>query len=180
MRNTIFRHPALTALKNNQKISICLLRLANYLLLAVSWIEALYAYPRLPPNMPFWLNFFGQEVFKSKKSLCFFIYPLTQTLFILAFLFLMKARQFKKFQSENNVMPAHAGIKDRLFDLKKEYVLLSLIFINLIFIHLQTSLILLSHQISHGFNELYFFSLFAVVLILIPYYRAKRKFLLKK
>jgi uncharacterized membrane protein len=167
-------------LKNNQKISICLLRLANYLLLAVSWIEALYAYPRLPQNMPFWLNFFGQEVLKSKKSPCFFIYPLTQTLFILAFLFLMKARQFKKFQSENIMMAAHGGIKDRLLDLKKEYVLLSLIFINLIFIHLQTSLILLSHQISHGFNRLYFFSLFAAVLILIPYYRVNRRFLLKK
>jgi uncharacterized membrane protein len=166
-------------LKNIQKISISLLRLANYLLLAASWIEALYAYPRLPQDIPFWLNFFGQEVLKSKKSPCFFIYPLTQTLCVLAFLFLMRARQFKKSQSENMMMAARGGISDRLLDLKKEFILLSLIFINLIFIHIQTSLILLAHQMNHAFNKPYFISLFAALLLLIPYYRLKRRFLLK-
>jgi hypothetical protein len=47
------------------------LRLANDLLLAVSWIEALYAYPRLPQEIPLRLNFFDQEIIKSKKSLSF-------------------------------------------------------------------------------------------------------------
>jgi len=163
-----------------KKKSILFLRLANYLLLAVSWIEAFYAYPRLPQEIPLWLNFFGQEILKSKKSPYFFIYPLAQTLFILAFLFLIKAMPFKRSQSKNILASPSGEKSDRILDLKKEFILLSLIFFNLIFIHLQTSLILLSHQIGQGVNKSYFFSLFVVLLVLIPYYRARQKLLLKK
>ena len=69
--------------------------------------------------------------------------------------------------------------KSRLLDLKKEVVYLALIFINLIFIHLQTSLILLSHRIGEGINKFYFGMLIGVILILIPYYYARGKMLLK-
>jgi uncharacterized membrane protein len=157
-----------------------LLFLANILLLVLNWISALYSYPRLPENMPLWLNFLGQDIIQSRKSLFFFIYPLTQTLFILAFLCLITFRQSKRSRAKEISVSRNGKKKDWPLDLEKEFVLLSLIFINLIFIHLQTSLILLAHKIGQGVNRFYFFSLFAVLLILIPYYRVKKSFLSKK
>jgi len=45
----------------------------------------------------------------------------------------------------------------------------------LIFIHIQSSLVLLAHQIRGGINSFYFFALFLAVLALIPYYRMRAK-----
>ncbi|HEK84806.1 MAG: hypothetical protein ACPLZD_04320 [Candidatus Saccharicenans sp.] len=66
-----------------------------------------------------------------------------------------------------------------LRNLKMENVLLNMIFINLIFIHLQRGLIWLAHGLSPAVNKPYLFSLFIVILLLIPYYRFRRSLLLK-
>jgi len=47
----------------------------------------------------------------------------------------------------------------------------------LVFIHLQTSLILVSHELAKGINRYYFAMLLAVLLGLIPYYRIRRQIL---
>ena len=65
-----------------------------------------------------------------------------------------------------------------MLDLKKEVTYLALIFFNLIFIHLQTSLILLSHQIGTGINKYYFSMLIIIIFILIPYYHIRRRMIL--
>jgi hypothetical protein len=57
---------------------------------------------------------------------------------------------------------------------------LTLIFFNLIFIHIQRSLILLSHNIEKGVDTYYFYSLFGIIFLLILYYRLREKILLKK
>jgi hypothetical protein len=57
--------------------------------------------------------------------------------------------------------------------LLKEYVYLTLIFINLIFIHVQRSLILVARQVEKGVDRFYFYSLFGIILILIPYFRMR-------
>jgi len=58
---------------------------------------------------------------------------------------------------------------------KKEFIYLTMIFFNLIFIHLQRSLILLSHKIETGVDRYYFYALFSIILILIPYYHIREK-----
>lgn len=145
-----------------QNKSIRILFFFNCILIASGWILAIFSYPRLPQRMPLWLNFYGQTLMVTKKSLLYFIYPLAQTLFVLAFLLLSKflvSRIKTSWKAE----------------LLVDQVLLNLIFFNLIFIHIQSSLVLLAHQFRAGVNSSYFFALIVVILLLIPYYRLRAK-----
>jgi uncharacterized membrane protein len=147
-----------------QKKSLLILFIFNCILLFISWILALYSYPRLPEQMPLWINFMGQPPMMTNKSPLFFIYPIVQTLFV--FLFIGIA----------HILSLKVGEIWRK-KLLKDHVLLSLIFFNLIFIHVQSSLVLFAHQIREGINTTYFFMIFIVILILIPYYRMRAKLL---
>ncbi|NOR11997.1 MAG: DUF1648 domain-containing protein [Candidatus Aminicenantes bacterium] len=147
-----------------QKKSLLILFVFNCILVVVSWILALYSYPRLPEQMPFWINFLGQPPMLANKSPVFFVYPIVQTLFVFFFIGIAQILSLREKET---------GRKKLL----KDYVLLSLIFFNLIFIHVLSSLILLAHQIGEGINRTYFFMIFIVILILIPYYRMRAKLL---
>lgn len=145
-----------------QKKSLLILFIFNCILLIVSWVLALYSYPRLPAQIPLWINLMGQPLMLAEKSPVFFIYPIVQTLFV--FLFLVIAHLL--------------SLREKVIwqmKLLKDHVLLSLIFFNLIFIHVQTSLVLLAHQIRGGINRTYFFMIFIVILLLIPYYRMRAR-----
>lgn len=147
-----------------QKKSLLILFIFNCILVVVSWILALYSYPRLPEQMPFWINFLGQPPMLANKSLIFFVYPTVQTLFVFFFIGIAQILSLRDKETWRK-------------KLLKDYVLLSLIFFNLIFIHVLSSLILLAHQIGEGINRTYFFMIFIVILILIPYYRMRAKLL---
>lgn len=152
---------------------------ANLLLLSLGWIVAFYSYPRLPQQMPLWLNFFGQEVIRMKKSLLFFGYPLAQTLFFVIF-WLLSRIEFSKIRSSEQAFRKSHGRQSSLYsNLMKEMVFLVLIFFNLIFIHLQRSLILLAYGVERGVRELYFYSLFGIILALIPIYQIRAKIMAK-
>lgn len=162
------------------KRALIFLALANILLLCAGWIMALYAYPHLPLKMPLWINFFGQPIMNTKKTMLFFIYPLAQTVFNLSFWRLSKIKH-----EENRLFgKSLLNLSERKFTLysrlKRELIYLALIFFNLIFIHLQRSIILLAHEIEKGISEFYFYSLFGIILMLIPYYRIRTKLILKK
>jgi hypothetical protein len=137
----------------------------NGILLFAGWIMVIYAYPRLPQKMSLWLNFFGQQHILANKSPLFFLYVVVQTLFFIIFFVL--ARKI----SSRITFPWKAEII-------KEYVYLTMIFINLIFIHVQRSIIQVAHQSEKGVDKLYFYSLFGIILILIPYFRMREKFIL--
>jgi len=139
----------------------------NCILICVAWLMVLYSYPRLPQQIPIWLDFFGQQHVFIKKSPLFFLYILIQTLF-LAFFFLLAQRIASRMKESWK-----AGIF-------KEYAFLTLIFFNLIFIHVQRSLILVALQIESGVDKFYFYSLFGIILILIPYYRLRLKLAKKR
>lgn len=62
-----------------------------------------------------------------------------------------------------------------LLELKKEFLCLTLIFINLIFIHIQRTIILMAHQKAAGINRVYFCVALALIVLLIPYYRIRVK-----
>ena len=153
---------------------------ANGLLLVIGWVMAFVAYPRLPESMPLWLNFSGQSVLLVRRSLLFFIYPVAQTAFAVVFWFLSRSavlsrRMFKEEQSASS-----SAQKKAFRELKEEFVVLVLLFFNLIFIHLQRSLILLAHRLERGVDPVYFYTLFGVILILLPYYRLRAKLLGRK
>ncbi|MFC2165202.1 DUF1648 domain-containing protein [Acidobacteriota bacterium] len=142
--------------------SICILFIFNCILIASGWILAFYSYPRLPQRMPLWLNLYGQTVMVMEKSLLFFIYPLTQTLFGLSF-FLVSKSLASRIKTTWKA------------ELLVDQVLLNLIFFNLIFIHVQSSLVLLARHYREGVYSSYFFALIVVILLLIPYYRLRAK-----
>lgn len=137
-----------------------LLVVFNGILLCAGWVMVLYAYPRMPQKIPLWLDLLGQQHIFMTKSPLFFLYILAQTLFFIFFYFLAR-----KISSRIEI-----SWRSELF---KEYVYLTLIFFNLIFIHVQRSLILVARQIEKGVDKFYFYSLFAIVLILIPYFRMR-------
>jgi hypothetical protein len=147
------------------------LGLANIILLSAGWVMALRAYPRLPSWIPIWMNFLDQQIMLTSKSGLFFVYPLTQTLFCLAYGCLIGVIARKRRNSGHEVSRTR---------LKQEFALLALIFFNLIFIHLQRSIILTAHGLEEGISKSYFFSLFGIIMVLIPYYRIRTRLITKK
>jgi len=162
-----------------KKKTLLFLLAANVLLLTLSWIMALIAYPRLPQEMPLWINFIKQQAILMKKSLLFFIYPSLQTLFCLGFWWLSRVNfSFKLPQGSQKC--SISEVKALYASLRKEFIYLTLIFFNLIFIHLQRSLIFLAHTIGEGVNRFYFSLLFVIILILILNYRLRVKLIARK
>jgi hypothetical protein len=166
------------------------------------------AYPRLPDQIPYWLNLAGQGVIKAARSPLFFLYPLGQTLFIIGFwlagrIWVRKPEKPEGIpvlrEPENRKKAALAErrpdaikqpeaerqqlinpeILSALRNLRKELVLLLLIFFNLIFIHIQRSLIWLAHGLSVGVNKFYFIFLFIIIFLLLPYYRFRRSLIIR-
>jgi len=156
---------------------LALLAFASWLLLVVSWVMSVYAYPRLPEKVAFWTSIWRTEAVRGERSPAFFVYPIAQTLFFLALLVLAKAVFFRAPRPDSQDRSSQREGDERRLDLKKEVVYLGLIFLNLVFIHLQTSLILVSHGLAKGINRLYFAMLLVVLLMLIPYYRVRRQML---
>ena len=147
------------------------LLILNIVLLAVSWIMLIYAYPRLPSLIPLWLALKGNS-FLYPKSVLIFLYPLGETVFNLLFLKLARVKLTSLLQRiPSSGAPSSPEVgRSRL---RGEFALLAMIFFNLIFIHVERSLILVAHQVEKGMNPFYFVMLFLVLLILIPYYRIR-------
>jgi hypothetical protein len=159
-------------------VIIRLLFVASWILLGVAWALAIYGYSRLPQEVSSWLSLWKSNQPRVERSLAFFIYPICQAFSFFAFLTLAKIFFIKGSASGRGSQPLDTEKNKRILDLKKEVIYLTLIFINLIFIHLQTSLILLCHQIGGGINKFYFSMLIGVVIMLIPFYRIRRKIIL--
>ncbi len=159
------------------KRTIFFLSIANCILLCAGWIMSLYAYPRLPEKIVVWLSFSDIQSLYRDKSALFFVYPLSQSLLFILFFFLPQTPFFKKNRLQKEIKTL-AQVQSYAL-LKKEFIYLVLIFFNLVFIHLERSIILVSHGIEKGVSELYFFSLFGIILLLIPYYRIRTKLFFK-
>jgi hypothetical protein len=153
------------------------LAFASWLLLAVSWIMSVYAYPRLPQEVLGWTSLWSGQALWKARSASFFVYPLAQTLFFLVSLVLAKMAFIKDSPATVSGESSPGRGDRRVIELKKEVTYLGLIFINLVFIHLQTTLILVSHGLAKGINRFYFAMLLVVLVMLIPYYRIRRRML---
>jgi uncharacterized membrane protein len=165
------------SLGGSGKKVLALLGFASWLLLAVSWVMSLYAYPRLPEKMALWTSILSREVVSGPKSPLFFVYPVLQTVMLLAAFSLARAVFLRAHGRKPGVSGPDDESGERLLDLKRETAYLGLIFLNLVFIHLQTSLILVSHGLAKGINRSYFGMLLVVLAGLVPYYRIRRQML---
>jgi hypothetical protein len=154
---------------------LSLLSFASWLLLAVSWVMSFYAYRRLPPDIVAWSSLWSGPAAWEAKSASFFFYPLVQTIFILGFLLLAKATFFRNSAADFPGGTSPGRDDGGVLQLKKEIVSLGLIFVNLVFIHLQTTVILVSHGLAKGVNRFYFGMLLVVLAMLVPYYRVRRR-----
>jgi hypothetical protein len=138
---------------------------------------SIYAYPRLPQEVLGWSSLWSGQTSWRARSVLFFFYPLAQTIVFLAWFVLARAVFIKPGSSTSADGAASSGGERGLVDLKRETNYLGLIFVNLVFIHLQTTLILVSHGLATGVNRFYFAMLLVVLVMLIPYYRIRRRML---
>ncbi len=146
--------------------TVILLLVFNGILLVASWVMSLVAFPHLPGEIPFMIDLSGRAWLKGPKSPLFFLLPLMQSGLLLASYLL--SRSFGR--------ASGGGRKAQVI---QEAFFLIFIFVQLLFIHIQRSLIYLAHGVEGGFNTTYFFALCAIILVLIPYFRLRLKLLEK-
>lgn len=151
------------------------LLLFNAVLIIASWVMVVYAYPELPPKIPYWIGIFGSHNIEGAKSAVFFVYPVIQTALNLFILWMFK----QKINEKNGVLNGETSRNKKIL-LKTEVSCLGLIFINIIFIHLERSIILVSHNLEQGVNSFYFYMLFGILLLLIPYYKFRKQLMESK
>lgn len=150
-----------------RKTSVVLLLWANWVLLGVTWGMSIRAYVRLPEHMALWLSLWRSTPVVAGKSLVFFFYPVVQAIVFFGGMAVVQGLFFKKSDGED------------LANLKAEASYLEMIFINLIFIHFQTSLVLVSYGLERGINMSYVMIILAVLVMLVPYYHIRRRLLFR-
>jgi hypothetical protein len=148
-----------------RKTSVVLLLWANWVLVGVNWGMSIRAYVRLPEHMALWLSLWRSTPVVAGKSLIFFIYPAVQAIVFFGGMAVVQGLFFKKSDGED------------LANLKAEVSYLEMIFISLIFIHFQTSLVLVSYGLGSGINMSYVMIVLAVLVMLVPYYHIRRRLL---
>jgi hypothetical protein len=161
--------------------TIRLLWVTNMTLLAVAWVLSIHGYRRLPQEVSSWLGLWKSGQPLVERSIAYFIYPIAQVVFFAALLGLAKITLLRGPRHGREDQASNTEGARRRKALKKEVVYLALIFVNLIFVHFQTSLTLLSHQAGPGISWPYFSMLIImIVFILGPYYRIRIKILLSQ
>jgi uncharacterized membrane protein len=146
-----------------QEKAVSLLFVFNCILLVASWVMSIAAFPNLPATVPRLIDWLGRPLAQGDRSLVFFLSPLLQT-----GLFLVCMWGSQKIAGRTKD-PRLKG------PLLREAALLAYIFIQLIFIHVQRTLIYLAHGVERGFNPPYFYALFVIILALVPYFRLRMK-----
>lgn len=151
--------PALSMLKER---TVRILLVFNGILLVASWVMSFVAYSQLPERFPLLVDFLGRALMELDRSPLFFLSPLLQSgLFVVLLWFAQRISMRQKLEKKSHIL--------------REACLLIFIFIQLVFIHVQRTLIYLAHGIDQGFNPVYFYGLFAIILVLVPYFRLRLK-----
>jgi len=146
-----------------QEKSVSLLLVFNCILLVASWVMSIVAYPHLPSAVPRVIDFLGRTRLMGQRSLLFFLSPALQTGLFTACVWASQKIARRR---------AESRFKGPFI---QEAAFLMFIFVQLIFIHAQRTVIYLAHGVEKGFNPVYFYALFLVILVLIPYFRLRMK-----
>ena len=146
-----------------QEKAVSLLLVFNGILLVASWVMSIVAFPNLPAEVPRMIDFLGRPLLAGAKSPAFFLAPALQS-----GLFALCAWAAGRLARRGAKAPSRGPIL-------QEAVYLGFIFVQLLFIHGQRTLIYLAHGIDRGFNPVYFYALFLIILALFPYFRLRLK-----
>lgn len=159
-------------------IGAWLLLAANLILLGVVWTVSLSAYGELPRDIASWSSVWTGRQAWVERSWAFFLYPLAQLVLAAVALSLAEIFWLRAPEDGREGLSPDPDRTRRALALRREVVYLALVFVNLLFIHLQTSRILLSHRIGNGINRVYFTALIVMIIFILgPYDRIRRKFL---
>ncbi len=157
--------PRMDFVERLRRLSPLLLMVFNGILVVAGWSLAIYVYPRLPSRIPLWLRASPGDPRLFAKSGLFFLYPLAQTA-VVAGLALLAERRGRRAPT------------CRLSLLRREHMYLSLIFVNLVFIHLQRSVIGLSVGVF-TLSWPYLAALSAFIVVIYFYYRWQARMVAK-
>ncbi len=155
--------------------------LANTILFILSWSMSIVAYPKLPEKIPIHFNLTGQaDSWKGKSLSSFFLLPIIQTIFVMGFSILARFSHSINFPKKEFISSLSYEKKKIIYALIQEFIFLVLIFFNLLFIHLQRSVILTAHQLASGIDKSYFFSIIGIILMLVFLYFLRIKLKIKE
>jgi hypothetical protein len=132
----------------------------NSLLVASAWVMAFFTYPRIPSPMAARLSVFGWEFGTRTKSVLFFLIPFVQTLVNLTAVTVGRVAAF---------LPRDR----RLGALREEHISMAMIFVNVVFIHLQRNIISLAYAGQSSLNLTYLVTLGVVLILIYLYYRVR-------
>ncbi|MCP2597981.1 DUF1648 domain-containing protein [Candidatus Aminicenantes bacterium AC-335-L06] len=139
------------------------------------------AFPKLPEKIPVHFNFSGKpDSWKEKSVFSFFLLPIIQTIFITGFFLLAYFSHSVNFPKKESLSTLSPEKREIIYSLIKEFVFLVMIFFNLLFIHLQRSVILTAHQITRGIDKSYFYSIIGIIFMLIFLYFLRIKVKIKE
>lgn len=132
----------------------------NVILVLAAWAMAFYTYPRIPLTMPARLAILGWEFGTRTKSVLFFLCPFFQTLLNLTVVTLGRVAAF---------LPRNR----RLGALREEHISMALIFVNVVFIHLQRNVISLAYAGRASLNATYLVTLGVIIVLIYMLYRLR-------
>jgi hypothetical protein len=139
-----------------------LLVVLNALLVGADWVMAFYVYPRLPSRLAARMAVFGWEFGPRTKSVLFFLVPFVQMLVNLTAVTVGRVAAF---------LPRDR----RLGALREEHISMAMIFINVVFIHLERNVISLAYAGRSSLNFTYLVTLGVIIVLIFFYYRLRRK-----
>ena len=134
----------------------------NAVLVVAAWVMAFYTYPRIPSPMASRLAVFGWEFGSRTKSLLFYLVPFVQTLVNLTAVTVGRVAAF---------LPRDR----RLGALREEHIFMAMIFINVVFIHLERNVISLAYAGQSSLSAIYLLTLGVILVLIYLYYRLRRK-----
>jgi uncharacterized membrane protein len=134
----------------------------NILLLVAAWVMALYAYPRIPATMAAPLSVLGLQLGSKTKSVLFYLCPVVQTLITMTAVAVGRVAALRSRDA-------------RLGALRQEHIYMGMVFVNVIFIHLERNVISLAYLGRSSLNTAYFITLAVIVFLIYLYYRVRLK-----
>ncbi len=134
----------------------------NTLLVVADWIMAFYTYPRIPSPMAARLAIFGWEFGPQTKSVLFYLIPFVQALVNLTVVTVGRVAAF---------LPRDRG----LGALREEHISMAMIFINVVFIHLERNVISLAYAGESSLSSTYLVTLGVILVLSYLDYRVRRR-----
>lgn len=147
--------------------------IASVLALA-SWIIVIYFWDKLPSSIPTHFGISGQPDQWSNKSLwSVFFVPFLQTLMLIVFAFLYWKPQYSDMPTTLWLMTMDKKVKDHAFDLIRTMLVVTSLFIALLFTYLTYGIVASAQKISLGLSPWVMFGVLVGMILWLTYWTVK-------